>query len=175
MVLAIESSLLRAMMKEVRQIRERYIRDDLGAEPAVRTTFGAPLLPFSARLLDTGEALTSFALLGWPFVLMFVEAKRSLRFPILQLCATAHGLRSQIKDGPVVTVCNGTYENCLQLRGRVLGCGVDVRDYPFILDDEGTMTRQLRVTRVPSAIVLDEQGRVLKAGSQEAADEPAAI
>ncbi len=139
----------------------------LAAEPATApapTTAdalapGALAPDFTAHLVENGKRFDSVSLRGRRVLLAFVS-------PGCQACEDTFALTQETAarlDARLVVVCGGERPACRDLLTR------HVPNEASLWDADGSIAKRFGVAGTPLAVVLDEQGRVVKYGRPEIA------
>jgi peroxiredoxin len=112
--------------------------------------------PFEVRDLR-GEVVSKNKFLGRPFGLIFVS-------PDCDSCSlTLAELRAVLNkaDGQVALFCRGSDSDCQRL-----AAGTDI-EVPIIADGQGRIASLYGVTSVPTAVMIDATGRIVRVGHPE--------
>lgn len=161
----VESATLMAAVDEVLRLRAD-LRAAGRTHDATALAMGTSLPPFQARVLGSSQQVTERDLLGHSTILLFMAVMDAKLAP-----ATMIGVITRMwskVDGGVNIVCRGTEEECLQLAVSWRLDAVEQDQIRLLLDDDGSISEALGVTRTPSALLIDEDGRIAKKGAAQA-------
>jgi hypothetical protein len=150
----IEAVALRRALRQVVVMKRRYAARNPRQE-GLRAGTRAPR--FTAARLDGEGRLTGAELKGRDYMLLFVSPAQAAS-PLYQgLYDGIHGLWHKA-DGRLYIVCQGDQESCRDfLRDGLVAA-------PVAWDPRGTIARRFHVTTTPQAVMVDEQGRILRYG-----------
>jgi hypothetical protein len=158
----VESTALIAAVDAVLRLRAD-LRAAGRTHDATHLPLGTSLPSFEARVLGSSQRLTERDFAGHSTILLFMGVTDARTAPAAML-GVITSMWSKV-DGGVNIVCRGTEEECLQL---ALGWRLDMAGQSQIrvlLDDEGDIGEWLGVTRTPSALLIDRDGRIAKKGA----------
>lgn len=159
-LLLLEWLALRTLMQETLSLKHLY-EPAAGPEDAV---LSVRVRPFRASLMDCSDVLTDADLLGRVTTLLFVQPDKLFKqskevFGPLLLSVW------QKRRGPLYVVCSGSLTNCQLIRdkyqlGRMHNSAIDV-----VLDERGALRTTFSVSPVLTAVVVDENRKILKLGA----------
>lgn len=118
---------------------------------------GRPVPHLVVQALD-GRSIDTATLVGsrWAFLFISTDCK-SCSVTVDELAALSNKVQER-----VVVVCRGDEETCRGLAGR--------HSFPVVADPEGEIRSAFGVTSVPTAVLVDEQGRIESEGHPERRD-----
>jgi hypothetical protein len=132
---------------------------------------GARIPPFSLRVLDSPESMTSTELIGHPSILLFL-AVRDFQLPAYATLDVAIQVLRHKVSGYLYIVCHGSEADCrsiIEWRRRDIGGESAI---PVLVDTNASVAEAFRVESTPRGVEIDGSGRILKYGSP---DDPADI
>lgn len=115
---------------------------------------GTPAPEFIASELFTGERIASATWRGARSVLVFVS-------PACSVCEDAAAEMRAFttkSDMRLVGICRGGPQGCAQF------AHANLPNVPVLLDNDGAIAQAFRIEQTPTAVEIDEEGRVYRYG-----------
>jgi hypothetical protein len=161
-LLGLESWALRALLREVLALR-RLIGRPSSADVNIGPALGSPAPVRRARELFTEQFVALGASEKTSTLMYFVNASSILAARGTGFISSLHAMLHKV-EGRVYLVCRGPEATCEELaRRHGLSNAPDLRVRVFS-DPTGDIARTFSVTVFPSAILIDETGRIAKTG-----------
>ncbi|MGI8968273.1 MAG: peroxiredoxin family protein [Chloroflexota bacterium] len=115
---------------------------------------GSPAPTFEATDIHTGAQVSPSKWAGQRLLLGFLSPECSTCIAVSDELVTY----SKVNDAQLVVVCRGTDDPCKKFSAEYFA------SFPVIVDEKGSISEKFLVEHTPTAVIIDEDGRILRYG-----------